>query len=208
MLTLYDCKPAFQEQLRPLVNQLARWQISPNQITSAAILLSGTIGLAIAVKPDTRWVWLGLPLVLFVRMALNAIDGMLAREHNLSTPLGCILNELGDVISDAALYLPFSLVTGLSAPCLVGIIILASLTEMVGVLGLAIAQKRCYDGPMGKSDRALVFGIVALALGLGTEPTPWLNGVWLAVMGLQLWTIVNRAQTILQAIPQEVGQCP
>lgn len=207
MLTLYDCKPTFQAWLRPLVDQLAQWQISPNQITSAAILLSGAMGLTLTVWSETRWLWLGLPLVLFVRMALNAIDGMLARNYNQATPLGCILNELGDVISDAALYLPFCRVASGFAAWIVGIVLLASLTEMVGVLGLAIAHKRCYDGPMGKSDRALVFGIDALALGLGMPPTPWLTGIWLGVIGLQLWTIANRVRTILQATPPEVEPC-
>ena len=49
-----------------------------------------------------------LPAVLFVRMALNAIDGMLAREHGQKSALGAFLNELCDVVSDAALYLPFA----------------------------------------------------------------------------------------------------
>jgi CDP-diacylglycerol--glycerol-3-phosphate 3-phosphatidyltransferase len=35
-------------------------------------------------------------------MALNAIDGMLAREHDMQSPLGAMLNELGDVLSDVA----------------------------------------------------------------------------------------------------------
>jgi phosphatidylglycerophosphate synthase len=39
-------------------------------------------------------------------MALNALDGMLARECNQQTRLGAILNETGDVISDIALYFP------------------------------------------------------------------------------------------------------
>ena len=40
-------------------------------------------------------------MVLFLRMALNAIDGMLAREFNQKTNLGAYLNELTDVISVA-----------------------------------------------------------------------------------------------------------
>ena len=55
-------------------------------------------------------VFLLLPLWLFLRMALNAIDGMLAREFGQKSPLGAYLNEIGDVVSDAALYAPFALV--------------------------------------------------------------------------------------------------
>jgi CDP-diacylglycerol---glycerol-3-phosphate 3-phosphatidyltransferase len=198
MLTLYHCKPAFQSRLHPLVQYLAKKHISPNQVTVSAILLSISMGTAIASFPQAPWVFFTLPFVLLGRMALNAIDGMLAREHHLTTPLGCILNELGDVISDIALYLPFALVPGIAPGWIVSIILLTTLTELVGILGGSIAQKRCYDGPMGKSDRALVFGAVALAFGMGIAPTPWLTGVWIGVIGLQLWTIVNRIQTILR----------
>jgi CDP-diacylglycerol--glycerol-3-phosphate 3-phosphatidyltransferase len=198
MVTLYQCKPAFQHWLRPWVRQLAEWRVSPNSITIAAILLSAAMGLAIVLAPQSRMVLLLLPPVLFGRMALNAVDGMLAREHDLTTRLGGILNELGDVVSDAALYLPFALIPTVSAVWIVLIVLLAILTEMAGVLGLAMAQTRCYEGPMGKSDRALVFGAVALALGLGVEPSLWLNGVWVGVVLLQLVTLVNRVRAMLR----------
>jgi CDP-diacylglycerol---glycerol-3-phosphate 3-phosphatidyltransferase len=198
MLTLYHCKPAFQNWLRPVVHQLATWQVSPNQVTVLAILLSVVMGFTIACFPQSPWVFCALPIVLLGRMALNAIDGMLAREHNLTTPLGCILNELGDVISDIALYLPFSLIPGIAPAWIVAIILLTTLTELVGILGGTIAQKRCYEGPMGKSDRALIFGTLSLAIGLGLTPALWLIGVWIGVIGLQLWTIVNRIQAILR----------
>jgi CDP-diacylglycerol---glycerol-3-phosphate 3-phosphatidyltransferase len=207
MLTLYQLKPTFQNWLRPLVNRLAAWQVSPNQVTLSAILLSGATGLAITQSVNfmnagfstMQWALLCLPVALLGRMALNAIDGMLAREHNQATPLGCILNEIGDVISDAALYLPFSLIPGISAPWIVAIVILASITEMVGILGLAIAKKRSNAGPMGKSDRALVFGLLGLVLGLGFQPAYWLlTGLWIVVVFLQLLTIINRIYSTLQ----------
>jgi CDP-diacylglycerol---glycerol-3-phosphate 3-phosphatidyltransferase len=210
MLTLYQCKPAFQNWLRPLVNQLANWHITPNHVTVSAILLSGASGLALVQSlssisvylPKSQLVFACLPVVLLGRMALNAIDGMLAREHNQISPLGAILNEVGDVVSDAALYLPFSLIPGISAPWIVGIVLLACITEMVGVLGLAIANKRCYAGPMGKSDRALVFGLIGLGFGLGVQPADWLTGIWIGVFFLQLWTIINRVHsTLLEAAP-------
>ncbi|MBD0266739.1 MAG: CDP-alcohol phosphatidyltransferase family protein [Cyanobacteria bacterium Co-bin8] len=203
MHTLYQCKPAFQNRLRPLVDQLAIWRVSPNHVTVLALGLSGVMGLAITACPQSPGVLLGLPVVLLGRMGLNAMDGMLAREHGQTTPLGFLLNELGDVLSDAALYLPFCLIPGVAAPWVVGVVMLAMLSEMVGVLGLAIAQKRGYEGPMGKSDRAFVFGAVGLALGLGLAPGTWLTATWAVVICLQLWTVVNRVQGTLQ----EVAPC-
>jgi CDP-diacylglycerol--glycerol-3-phosphate 3-phosphatidyltransferase len=200
MVSLYQAKPAFQNGLRPLVKQLATWGVTPNQVTVSAIALSGLSGLALACFPQSSLPLLALPGVLLLRMGLNAIDGMLAREHNLTTPLGHILNELGDVISDAVLYLPFALVPGLSAGWIVGIVILAMVTEMAGVLGDAVAQHRPYDGPMGKSDRAFVFGSVALALGLGMAATPWLSILWVGVIGLEVWTIYSRIRAALRKV--------
>jgi CDP-diacylglycerol---glycerol-3-phosphate 3-phosphatidyltransferase len=193
MFTLYQIKPKFQELLRPLVVQLATWKITPNQVTIAAILLSVTMGGTIACFPHNHLVLLSLPIVLLVRMALNAIDGMLARGYDLTTPLGFILNELGDIVSDVALYLPFCLIPGIAAPQIVTIVILAIITEIVGISGLAFTEQRQYQGPMGKSDRALVFGICGTLLGLGLDLTPWLSHLWHGTIFLQLWTIINRA---------------
>ncbi len=66
-------------------------------------------------------------------MALNAIDGMLAREHAMQTPLGAMLNELGDVVSDAALYLPLCWVPGLSPVLVVAVVLVAGLIIGLGV---------------------------------------------------------------------------
>jgi len=208
MVSIYQSKTAFQNLLRPLVNQLATWRISPNQVTGSAILLSAATGLALVLStqfiipffPTTQWVLLSLPIVLLVRMALNAIDGMLAREHSQMTKFGCILNELGDVLSDIALYLPFSLISGISAPLVVGIVIFAIASEMVGVLGYEIDHKRHYEGPMGKSDRAFVFGLIGLLLGIGIAPTQWLTILLSGVIFLQIWTIINRIQGMLQEV--------
>ncbi|MGB8699668.1 MAG: CDP-alcohol phosphatidyltransferase family protein [Thermosynechococcaceae cyanobacterium] len=150
MPTLYQYKPAFQNRLRPLVRGLAQQGISPNQVTIATLALSGIMGTTICIFPQSPVVLLTLPVVLSVRIALNAMDGLLAREYGQTTPLGAILNEIGDVFSDIALYLPLSLVPGISAPAIAVIAVLALSTELTGVLGWAIARTRRYDGPMGK----------------------------------------------------------
>lgn len=139
-----------------------------------------------------------VPLVMFVRMALNAIDGMLAREHNMKSRLGAILNELGDVVSDAAIYLAFALVPGIPAVQVVIVVLLAIVSEMTGVVAVQIGASRRYDGPMGKSDRAFVFGALGLALGCSAPPGPWTGILLWAVAALLVMTIVNRARKALQ----------
>ena len=196
-MTIYDLKPAFQNLLRPVCRALASAGVSANQVTTAALLLSIAVGLAFALHPTTAWAAFLIPVWLFLRMALNAIDGMLAREHAMQSDLGGILNELGDVISDTALYLPFALVPGIPPLLIIAIVVLAILTEMAGVVAVQIGASRRYDGPMGKSDRAFVFGLLALLLGFGVTPGGWSTAGLAAVALLTAWTTLNRCRRAL-----------
>lgn len=196
--SVYDLKPRFQALLRPLVDTLARRGVTANQVTVAAVLLSLIGGALIAWRPFDVWPLLLLPLVLLLRMALNAIDGMLAREHGQQSKLGAILNELGDVVSDAALYLPLAWVPMVWVPLIGSVVVLAVIAEMAGVVALQIGARRQYQGPMGKSDRALWFGALGLALGLGVTPGNWINWALGVMLALLVVTIVNRARSALK----------
>lgn len=197
MGSIYELKPTFQACLRPLVGWLARTGISANAVTVAATLLSMLVGLVLFVWPGSEWPLLLLPGFLFVRMAMNAIDGMLAREHGQQTRLGGLLNELGDVVSDAALYLPLALVAGLDPSLVVLIVVAGIIGEMTGVMSQVLGGERRYDGPMGKSDRAFVFGALALWAGLGGELEPWADWALAAILALSLLMIFNRARGAL-----------
>jgi len=200
MASIYDIKPAFQRLLRPLCGKLAALGVTANQVTIAALLLSLLTGAGLAFFHTQPWVFLLIPVVLFVRMALNAIDGLLAREHNMKSALGAILNELCDVIADVGLYLPFALLSGIYSWLVVLVVIVAIVTEMTGVIAVQIGASRRYDGPMGKSDRAFVFGAIALALGLGVDSGIWLNGLFAMILVLTIWTVFNRARHALAEI--------
>lgn len=200
MVSIYDIKPQFQALLRPLSNKLASSGVTANHVTIAAVILSAVVGLTIFLGREKQEVLLLLPVVLFVRMALNAIDGMLAREHDMKSPQGAILNELGDVVSDSALYLPLAAVTGFRPWLIVCIVLLAVFTEMAGVVAVQIGASRRYEGPMGKSDRAFVFGAVGLATGVGLEFGAWLDAVLGIVAVMSLLTVWNRSSKALQEI--------
>jgi CDP-diacylglycerol--glycerol-3-phosphate 3-phosphatidyltransferase len=196
--SVYDLKPRFQALLRPLVGALAARGVTANQVTLVAVLLSLAGGGLIAWRPFDTWPLLLLPLILLARMALNAIDGMLAREHGQQSKLGAILNELGDVVSDAALYLPLAWVPMVWVPLVGGIVVLAVISEMTGVVAVQIGARRQYQGPMGKSDRALWFCALGLVLGLGVAPGNWINWGLGVMLALLVWTIVNRARGALK----------
>lgn len=195
MVSIYQIKPWFQKLHRPFVNKLAVWGVTANQVTIVAMLLSIVTGIALYILHEKSWIYFLIPLVLLWRMSLNAVDGMLAREHNMKSNLGLFLNELGDVVSDAALYLPFALIMDQSL--VVAVIILAIISEMTGVLGQVVGASRRYDGPMGKSDRAFVFSLLAIFYGIGKLSFYWANLILVVIAILIVMNIIIRMKKAL-----------
>ena len=207
MPSVYQLKPRFLALLRPVSRHLAQRGITANQITMLACGLSLGYGALLALAANTvlgRYLWLGLPLWLFIRMALNAIDGQLAREFNQKSRLGGLLNEMGDVLADAALFAPLALVSGIWPWAVALFIWLALLTEYAGVCGLLIGGGRRYEGPMGKSDRATLIGGLGLWLGADwpiASPLPWLSLILLLVTAAMGLTCYNRLRAALAVDP-------
>lgn len=196
-LSIYQLKPYFQQLLRPSLFWLDRHGITPNQVTLAAMALSLCYGGALALFP-LHGLWLGLPLILLFRMALNAIDGMLANHSGNKTHLGALLNEMCDQISDLALYLPFILLQDINPLLLLATLFCALLAEFAGVLACSIGAARRFDGPMGKSDRAAAFGLLALIVWAQATPI-WINGLLTIMLLLASVTIINRLRHALAA---------
>jgi len=198
VLSVYNFKPAFRSFLRPAARSLARCGVTANEVTVAAVVLSSVQGALIVWQPSAAWPLVLMPVTLLARMALNAIDGMLAREYGSASVLGVILNELGDLISDTVLYLPLALVPGVPPPLMVVAVCLALVSEATGVVAMQISDSRGNEGPMGKSDRAVVFGALALALGLRVPMGAWTSGLLGLTVALLVVTIVNRARGALR----------
>lgn len=167
-MSIYLLKPRFQSLLRPAVSALHDARVTATQVTIAACVVSVALGVGLYAAAPERDAnlpnaWLALvPIWMLLRMAFNAIDGMLAREHGQASRLGTLLNELTDVLADAALFLPLALVSPLQPAWVAAFALMAALSEMAGALGPSVGASRRYDGPMGKSDRAFVVGAIAL----------------------------------------------
>lgn len=171
-MSIYALKGRFQALLRPGVGALYRAGVSANAVTVAAALVSLAVAAMVYAWGPAQPLWyLALPVWMLLRMALNAVDGMLAREFGQQSRLGAYLNELCDIVADAALYLSLLSVPGVDATALWVLAWLAAVCEYAGVLGLMVGASRRYDGPMGKSDRAFVVGVTGLLLSLG-----WIDG--------------------------------
>jgi CDP-diacylglycerol--glycerol-3-phosphate 3-phosphatidyltransferase len=179
---------------------IAALGMTPNTVTLIAITGSIAVGAAVSFSASRPALLLLLPAWLFLRMALNAIDGMMARELNMSTQVGAVLNEMGDAVSDLGLYLPLALVYEPARWPVIAFSIGAVLTEFSGVLGRALGARRHYEGPMGKSDRAFIVG----ALGLATYLFPGISKAWPWIFAiaavLTLLTCLNRLSQALKEL--------
>nr|WP_298112001.1 CDP-alcohol phosphatidyltransferase family protein [uncultured Pseudomonas sp.] len=194
MLSIYQLKPAFQNLLRPGVKRLYERGVTANQVTLAAAVVSVGLGVLLAAMHQHIWLFALVPLWMLVRMALNAVDGMLAREFGQQSKLGAYLNELCDLIADSALYLPFALLPGVSPLLVVLVVVLALISEYAGVIGPMVGASRRYDGPMGKSDRALCFGVLGAGVASGLLPPMWIDVLLALILALLLYTLYNRVR--------------
>jgi phosphatidylglycerophosphate synthase len=202
MPSIYDLKPKFQNLLRPAMRGLAAAGVTPNVVTLAAMAGSLVVGGAVTQAGTRRWLLLLLPVWLFVRMALNALDGMMARELKQASALGAVLNELGDVLSDLGLYLPLAWLAPAAQWPVIGFSLGAALTEFCGVLSRALGVSRRYDGPLGKSDRAFMVGaLLLLSYFFPQLMTAWFWVFTLAALltGLTCW---NRLRHCLSELAQ------
>ncbi len=182
-MSLYQLKSQFQDQLRPISDALVEQKVTANQVTVSAVLLSLGTAYVIA-KPATEQqaLWLLLPSSLFVRMALNAIDGMMAREHGQASRLGAVLNEVGDIVADTALIASLAphvangnlQASAVNSPNrisihqrhIVGLIVLSISTELLGITSNTMLDIRANQGPLGKSDRAFVLGVLGTVMAI------------------------------------------
>lgn len=194
MPSIYALKPHFLALLRPLASRLHAMGVTANQVTVVACVISILIGVLVSWGSAHVALFALIPIWMLLRMGLNAIDGMLAREFGQKSALGAYLNELTDICSDAALYLPFAFLPHFPPLWVYAVIGLAMTTEYAGVLGLMVGASRRYDGPMGKSDRAFVFGLLGLSIAFGLAPAPWLSWVMPSLCVLLALTVLNRVR--------------
>jgi CDP-diacylglycerol--glycerol-3-phosphate 3-phosphatidyltransferase len=164
MTGLYAIKPRFQQALRPVEDWLVRRRVHPDELTLAALGLSVAGGVAIACSPALPPLLLAVPLVVLARLALNALDGQVARRLGLARPWGEVLNEVSDRGADLALLGGVLFLPGIH-PAWSAALIAVLLASYTGIAGRAAGGRRQYGGLMGKADRMLTLaGAAPLAM--------------------------------------------
>ncbi|MFV5769086.1 CDP-alcohol phosphatidyltransferase family protein [Mammaliicoccus sciuri] len=200
MISIYEIKPKFQQLLMPIVDWMRKIGMTPNQVTILALLLSIATGIILSIFHENKWIYILMPIVMFVRMALNAIDGVMAKKYQMKSHLGLLLNELGDVISDLFLFIPFVFIAEDYGIGIMLFISLSIISEMAGVTVQVIGSSRRYDGPMGKSDRAFIVGFISFLIFVHLNIIPYLHFVFYVCSILMLINIYNRITNGLKEV--------
>jgi len=164
--TLTFLKPRLKMVIRPLAARLAGMGITANQVTLTSLAGSVAVSAVLCANSDDPLLFALLPLWLPIRTACAALDGTLAVELGQKSRLGGILNEVGDIASDIALFLPLAFVAPFSANAVVFLIILIVMAEVAGIAGPLLGSDRRLEGPLGKADRSIILAALGLIIAL------------------------------------------
>ncbi|MGH9156912.1 MAG: CDP-alcohol phosphatidyltransferase family protein [Acidimicrobiales bacterium] len=204
---IYRVKPWFRGRLRGLARELGRRGASPDQVTSAGLAASVAGGLALASGRVTRRAYLLVPVLAFVRIAANALDGLVAEETGTGRPAGELYNETADRLGDIAFFAGAATVPGVPAALAFGALAAAELASFVGITAKAAGGRRRFDGPMGKPDRMVALGVAGMVAGRRwcRRPSVPVTTALVAVAGGALVTAANRYRWAHQELEAGVG---
>ena len=194
-LSTYSLKTRFQALLRPVLDTLVHYGVTANQITLVSAALCILYSLLLVMPVTQKLFLLLLPLFLLLRMALNALDGMVASSTNTRSNRGLVYNELGDVVSDLCLFAAFVFMLDQYYMLWILVMVLGLLAEFISVVLVTAKIQRPNQGPFAKSDRAVFLGVFALLLLTTSNDTIIGFYIGLGVV-LGLLTVFNRLRTI------------
>jgi CDP-diacylglycerol--glycerol-3-phosphate 3-phosphatidyltransferase len=174
-----------------VVEWLAMRQVTPNQVTLAALGLSILAALCIG----AGWLRLGA-LVLIVAGLGDLVDGMLARATDQTSPFGAFFDSTLDRISEGAVLAAVAYrFASDGQPLLVALVVLALLGSLLVSYARARAEALGIDCKVGLMSRAerLVLLIAGLLLGL-------LGPAIVLIAVLSLYTVGQRMQHVREAL--------
>jgi len=141
--------------------------VHPDAISYSSIVVSALAGICFWRSGKHPLLLIAAPLLCYVRLWLNMLDGMVALASGKANKRGEILNDLPDRASDVLIFAGVAH-SGLASPISAyWVIIFALLTAYVGIFGQAIGVGRQFAGVMSKPWRMVMLHVGAwVTLGL------------------------------------------
>ncbi len=206
---------------RPIKARQTRWAsyfaralqlrgFTPNAISLFSILfaLIASISFIFAFRTDqdtaTRLLLLVGIIGIQGRLLCNLLDGMVAVEGKLRSPVGAIYNDLPDRISDTLIIMGvgYGMTVWPLAPTLAwAATVMAVLTAYIRLLGGSCGLPQQFSGPMAKQHRMAILTLVSLLALIAPAYGQWL---FIAALGVILLgstvTCINRTRQIMSAL--------
>lgn len=203
MSGLYSIKPWFVRGLGGFEDRLVARGVSADALSYAAVIVSLVAGCTVIAGYRVHpWLWFLVAPLAVARLALNALDGAVARRTRTARPFGKVINEICDRVSDVCFVAP--LVVFLSPVLVVAALVVISIVSLCGSLGEVVGGSRLTSGPMGKADRVAVVGVAAAGAGLTGAAVPVFSSALLIITAGGLATIAVRLRA-LRALAEETA---
>ncbi|MFN8392477.1 MAG: CDP-alcohol phosphatidyltransferase family protein [Bdellovibrionota bacterium] len=200
--------PSTNENRRPLATRSATWAkkaagwmlaagATPNKVSVASIGCAVLAGASFLFSASAHHE-LGRALALIaaggfiqLRLLCNLLDGMLAVEGGLKSPVGELYNDVPDRVSDIIICLAAGaaahesiILDGMTIGWLAALV--SVMTAYVRMLGAATTGSHCFIGPMAKQHRMALLTGACIASGVAG-----LLGTHLKLLAVALWVIVG-----------------
>ena len=222
MITETGANPADRRPLRardagfwkPTAYFLVQRGITPNAVSIIGLVAGITAGLLFAstsfIEPGIgqRMIWLLAIAAVLFRGACNILDGVMAVETGMSTPVGILWNEVPDRISDGAALIGAGYAFG-GVPVLGwGAALIAVLVSYIRVQCRVAGIPMDYSGPMAKPMRMLV--VCGAALWTAVVPLSWYprwgpDGEWGVMVPALMLIIAGGVITVIRRTHQAVN---
>jgi archaetidylinositol phosphate synthase len=161
-MVLDRAREATDRLLSPVARRMGKW--NPDRISWFSFLLALFASLSVlGASTSSRYLLIAGMLFLAGSGILDALDGLVARLADRSSPRGDFLDHVLDRYSDIALILGFTF-SFYSNSVALGIFALTGIfmTSYLGTQAQAVGLKRIYGGILGRADRIIYMLVVLL----------------------------------------------
>jgi archaetidylinositol phosphate synthase len=160
-MTLDQFRPTVNRVLEPFVKGAVRLGLTPNAISVLAFVLAVAAGGAFWLAGSAPvWYFVALVCVL-LNGTLDLLDGAVARRMETASPAGDLIDHVIDRYADIVILVGLAAganqyALGLAA--VTGVL----MTSYLGTQAQAVGLDRVYGGLVGRADRLVIIGLVAL----------------------------------------------
>ncbi|MCU4799393.1 CDP-alcohol phosphatidyltransferase family protein [Halobacteria archaeon HArc-gm2] len=180
-MTLDKYRGLADKMLGPFVGGAKRLGISPDGVSVVAFVAAAAAAVVFYLAGSDPVLYLVGAVLVFVNGWLDLVDGALARELDVSSDAGDLLDHVLDRYADIVLLVGLAAGIGrydIGLAAVTGVL----MTSYLGTQAQAVGLDRVYGGLVGRADRLALIGITGGVAAFYTDPLAGLTIVgWLLV---------------------------